>query len=322
MIADEEASLINVVVLVEDGEATEEEGRQIDELHKCCWYSVGLSVGWLAGWLEQQWWTTVPKIIPVFLVSTQLTIIGFFSPSIAEGQDHNFLRHRRTHVKLPTPTTSPSAAFATIVVAIRSFLCRCCRRTQLPRPPRSSFKSSSVTVALSFLKFHRQCRKLHDLHRASCSNLQAENFSLKSTAIEHIVRDRYLSVYNESFDRQNQADPSSHRNIGKKCSEIGRIDLRGGLRYRDLGLLRLLLLLLLRRPLPRSPWLRARPPRRRYRPPRPTRPWQASIWHGSAPLEGLLLEGVEAVLIRTGGRLMPTVALVVRDLLQDVIGVG
>ncbi|KAJ8476122.1 hypothetical protein OPV22_019849 [Ensete ventricosum] len=36
MIADEEASLINVVVLVEDGEAMEEEGRQIDELHKCC----------------------------------------------------------------------------------------------------------------------------------------------------------------------------------------------------------------------------------------------------------------------------------------------
>ncbi|RWW88127.1 hypothetical protein BHE74_00003008 [Ensete ventricosum] len=135
-IADEEASLINVVVLVEDGEATEEEGRQIDESHKCCWYSVGLSVGWLAGWLAG-------------------AAVVDYPPSIAEGQDHNFLRHRRTHVKLPTPTTSPSAAFATIVVAIRSFLCRCCRRTQLPRPPRLSFKSSSVTVALSFLKFHR-----------------------------------------------------------------------------------------------------------------------------------------------------------------------
>ncbi|RRT61223.1 hypothetical protein B296_00039335, partial [Ensete ventricosum] len=132
-------------------------------------------------------------------------------PSIAEGQDRNFLRHRRTHVKLPTPTTSPSATFVTIVVAIRSFLCRCCRRTQLPRPPRSSFKSSSVTVALSFLKFHRHGR----LGKAPSTLGILGPWRLLTAS----VRDRYLSVYNESFDRQNQADPSSHRNIGKKCSD-------------------------------------------------------------------------------------------------------
>lgn len=132
----------------------------------------------------------------------------------------------------------------------------------------------------------------------------------------------YRSVYNEYFDQKNQAEPSSHRDIGKKCSKIGRIDLRGGLRYRDLGLLRLLLLLLLRRPLPGSPWLRARPLRRRCRPHHPTRPERASIRHGAAPLVGLLLEGVEAVLIRTRGRLMPALALVVGDLLPAVIGVG
>ncbi|RWW68800.1 hypothetical protein BHE74_00023653 [Ensete ventricosum] len=46
------------------------------------------------------------------------------APSTVEGELRSFLCHRRTHLKLPPSTMSPSAAFVSIdvVVAIRNFL--------------------------------------------------------------------------------------------------------------------------------------------------------------------------------------------------------
>ncbi|RZR76909.1 hypothetical protein BHM03_00001820 [Ensete ventricosum] len=131
----------------EDGEATEEEGRQIDELHKCC--------------------------------------CSF---------------HRRgTGPQLPSPPTNTCEATYAHNIAIRSFCHHRCRHPKLSLSLLPSYTASS-TATVVVQKFLRHCRPL--LPQVSPS-----------------VRDRYLSVYNESFDRQNQADPSSHRNIGKKCSD-------------------------------------------------------------------------------------------------------
>ncbi|RWV86492.1 hypothetical protein GW17_00051611 [Ensete ventricosum] len=95
------------------------------------------------------------------------------TPSTIEEEDHSFLRHRPTHLKLPLPTTSPSVGFIAIVV--RSFLHRYNYHSQLPMPllssvassiyccclrlpllPMPSSESSSITATLSFPTFHRR----------------------------------------------------------------------------------------------------------------------------------------------------------------------
>ncbi|RWW30084.1 hypothetical protein BHE74_00055931 [Ensete ventricosum] len=48
-------------------------------------------------------------------------LLSCAAPSIIEGEDRNFLHHRCTHLKLPSPMTSSSAASIVTVVIIRSF---------------------------------------------------------------------------------------------------------------------------------------------------------------------------------------------------------
>ncbi|RWW90416.1 hypothetical protein BHE74_00000471 [Ensete ventricosum] len=79
------------------------------------------------------------------------------APSIVEGEDRNFLRHRQTPLKLSPPTTLLSVAF--VVVVVCSFLhCRCRR----PKVPVSmTFSPPLNNSFLPIRKFHCQSVSLH-----------------------------------------------------------------------------------------------------------------------------------------------------------------
>ncbi|RWW48658.1 hypothetical protein BHE74_00045245 [Ensete ventricosum] len=47
-----------------------------------------------------------------------LPLLPCAAPSTVNGEDRRFICHRRTHLKLPSPTMSPSEASTVIVVVV------------------------------------------------------------------------------------------------------------------------------------------------------------------------------------------------------------
>ncbi|CAL9164656.1 unnamed protein product [Musa hybrid cultivar] len=69
-----------------------------------------------------------------------LSLLLCATPSIIEGEDHSFLRHQRTPLKLPPPMMSSSIASTVVAIAIHNFHYYRYRHLQLPPPQQLSFE--------------------------------------------------------------------------------------------------------------------------------------------------------------------------------------
>ncbi|CAL9155831.1 unnamed protein product [Musa hybrid cultivar] len=70
-----------------------------------------------------------------------LLLLLCVAPSNIEGEDHSFLRHQRTPLKLPPPTMSSSIASTVVAIAIHNFRRYHYRYRHLQLPPSQQLSS-------------------------------------------------------------------------------------------------------------------------------------------------------------------------------------